>query len=119
MLSLHSTIAQAIVLYFAILGAWGLVLALRRQRELSPAFRSAMALGVVVAIVQTVVGVVLLVTVGQPRDDLHFLYGASVILTFPLVGSYIADKKVSRPLVYGLASLFIAGLAIRAMTTGA
>jgi hypothetical protein len=62
---------------------------------------------------------VLLVTVGQPRDNLHFLYGASVILTLPLVASYIVDKPFSRPLAYGLASLFMAGLAIRAITTGA
>ncbi|TME25252.1 MAG: hypothetical protein E6I75_27780 [Chloroflexi bacterium] len=33
-------------------------------------------------------------------------------MTEPLVGSYIADKKFSRPLAYGLASLFMAGLAI-------
>jgi hypothetical protein len=32
--------------------------------------------------------------------------------------SYIVDKKVSRPLAFGLASLFMAGLAIRAITTG-
>ena len=31
----------------------------------------------------------------------------------------IADKKVSRVLAFGLASLFMAGLAIRAITTGA
>lgn len=68
--------------------------------------------------VQAIIGLFLLVTVGQPRDNLHFLYGASVILTLPLVGSYIVDKRISRPLAYGLACLFIAGLAIRAMTTG-
>ena len=54
----------------------------------------------------------------RPVDNLHFLYGASVILTLPLVMSYIVDKKFSRPLAFGLASLFMAGLAIRAITTG-
>ena len=51
-------------------------------------------------------------------EPLHYLYGVSVILTLPLVAAYISDKKYSRPLAYGLASLFIAGLAIRAITTG-
>ncbi|HEY0580918.1 MAG TPA: hypothetical protein VGE94_01985 [Chloroflexota bacterium] len=69
-------------------------------------------------VAQAIVGLGLLLTVGQPRDNLHFLYGASIILTLPLVGSYIIDKRISRPLAYGLASLFMAGLAIRAMTTG-
>jgi hypothetical protein len=41
-----------------------------------------------------------------------------VIVTLPLVASYIADKRFSRPLAYGLATLFMAGLAIRAITTG-
>lgn len=85
---------------------------------MSGAYRGALILGGALGVVQAVVGVFLLVTVGQPRDNLHFLYGASVILTLPLVGSYIVDKRISRPLAYGLASLFIAGLAIRAMTTG-
>jgi hypothetical protein len=35
------------------------------------------------------------------------------------VASYIADKRFSRVLAYALGSLFIAGLAIRAITTGA
>ena len=54
----------------------------------------------------------------RPADNLHYLYGASVIVTLPLVASYIADKRFSRPLAYGLATLFMAGLAIRAITTG-
>jgi hypothetical protein len=41
-----------------------------------------------------------------------------VILTLPLVSSYLAGKAFSRPLAFGLASLFMAGLAIRAITTG-
>ena len=70
-------------------------------------------------VVQAAVGIALLLTGYQPRDPLHYLYGASVILTLPLVASYIADKKISRVLAYSLASLFMAGLAIRAITTGA
>ena len=64
------------------------------------------------------IGGFLLLQGQRPEDNLHFLYGASVILTLPLVMSYIVDKKVSRPLAFGLASLFMAGLAIRAITTG-
>jgi hypothetical protein len=106
------------VLYFALVGVWGLVLAFRKQRDLGPAYRSALIIGVALGVAQAVVGVLLLLGGARPRDDLHFLYGASVILTLPLVASYIADKRVSRPLAYGLATLFISGLAIRAITTG-
>ncbi len=117
MLGLHQLIAQALILYFALVGIWGVFLGIRKQ-EMNSAFRGALTIAVVLAVVQAAVGVGLLLVGGRPGSDLHFLYGVTIILTVPLVASYIADKKVSRALVYGLASLFMAGLAIRAMTTG-
>ena len=117
MLELHTLIARALVLYFAVVGVWGVFLGIRKA-ELSPGFRGALFIGVGLSVLQTLVGVVLVTTGLRPADNLHYLYGASLIVTVPLVGSYIADKKFSRPLAYGLASLFMAGLAIRAITTG-
>ena len=70
------------------------------------------------ALVQAAVGLGLLLSGGRPGSDLHFLYGVTIVLTVPLVASYIADKQISRVLAYGLASLFMAGLAFRALTTG-
>jgi heme A synthase len=117
---LHTLIARALVLYFALLGVWGVFLGLRkrRSRELDPSFRGAVAIGVALGVIQAFVGVVLVASGLRPADNLHYLYGASVIVTLPLVSSYIADKQFSRPLAYGLATLFMAGLAIRAITTG-
>jgi hypothetical protein len=114
---LHGLIARAVVLYFALVGVWGVVLAIRKA-EFPSAFRSALIIGVALGVVQALVGLTLLLTVRPAREPLHYLYGASVILTLPLIASYIVDKKVSRVLAYGLGSLFIAGLAIRAITTG-
>jgi hypothetical protein len=114
----HVLISRAIVLYYGLVGVWGVVLAVRKS-EFSSAYRGALVIGVVLGVVQAAVGLVLLVSGYRPANDLHLLYGASVIVTLPLVGSYIADKKFSRPWAYGLASLFMAGLAIRAITTGA
>src|ERR1043166_8477231 len=110
---LHVLIARAIVLYYALVGVWGIFLGIRKA-EFSSAYRGALVIG----IVQAAVGVFLLLTGHAPANDLHYLYGASVIVTLPLVASYIADKKFSRVWAYGLASLFMAGLAIRAITTG-
>ncbi len=117
MLELHTLVARALVLYFALVGVWGIFLGIRKA-ELSPSFRGALFIGVGLSVLQTLVGVVLVATGLRPADNLHYLYGASLIVTVPLVGSYIADKKFSRPLAYGLAGLFMAGLAIRAITTG-
>ena len=115
---LHGLTARAIVLYFALVGVWGVVLAIRKA-EFPPAFRGALIIGVVLGVLQAILGLTLLLTVRPARDPLHYLYGALVILTLPLVASYIADKRFSRVLAYALGSLFIAGLAIRAITTGA
>jgi heme A synthase len=114
---LHTLIARALVLYFALVGVWGVFIGIRR-RELDPAFRGAVVIGVALGVIQALVGVVLVASGRRPADNLHYLYGASVIVTLPLVASYIADKRFSRPLAYGLATLFMAGLAIRAITTG-
>jgi hypothetical protein len=117
LVELHVLIARSVVLYYALVGVWGVFLGIRKA-EFSSAYRGALVIGVVLGVLQAAVGVVLLVTGHQPSNDLHFLYGASVIVTLPLVASYIADKKVSRVWAYSLASLFMAGLAIRAITTG-
>ena len=117
MLGLHQLIAQALILYYAVVGVWGVVLAIRKQ-AMDSAYRGALTVGVVMAVVQAAVGLGLLLSGRQPGSDLHFLYGVTVILTLPLVASYVADKKFSRVLAYGLASLFMAGLAVRALTTG-
>ena len=114
---LHALIARALVVYFALVGVWGVFLAIRKS-GLTAAFRGALLIGVVLGVVQALVGLTLLLTVRPATEPLHYLYGASVILTLPLVMSYIVDKQFSRVLAYGLASLFIAGLAIRAITTG-
>jgi heme A synthase len=114
---LHLRVAFSLVLYYAALGVWGIFLAVRKS-PLSPGYRGALVIGVGLGVIQALIGLYLVLSGQRPADNLHFLYGASVILTLPLVMSYIVDKKVSRPLAFGLATLFMAGLAIRAITTG-
>lgn len=108
---------MAMVLYYAVLGIWGLFLGVRKS-ALSSGYRGALIIGVGLGVIQALVGFSLVLTGLRPLDNLHYLYGASVIVTLPLVLSYIVDKKFSRPLAFGLASIFMAGLAIRAITTG-
>ena len=106
-----------LVLYFAAVGIWGVFLGIRKA-GLNSSYKGALVIGVALGIIQAVVGFTLVVSGLHPADNLHYLYGASVVVTLPLVMSYIVDKKFSRPLAFGLASLFMAGLAIRAITTG-
>lgn len=116
--AVHVLVSQAIVLYFFVVGLWGLFLALRRQ-PFNSAYQGALVISLVLGVVQALIGVLLLVTGGRPRDDLHYLYGLSIIVALPLVQQLLAKRTFSRSLAYGLASLFMMGLAIRAITTGA
>ena len=114
----HSLFAWALVLYWAAIGLWGLFLAIRRT-GMTPSYGGALAIGVMLGVGQAFLGLVLLVIGGRPRDDLHFLYGLSIIVALPLAQQLIANRALSRPLVFGLAALFTMGLGLRAITTGA
>jgi heme A synthase len=116
-IQVHEVFARAIILYFAALGIWGLFLAVRKS-GLSSAYRGALVIGVVLAIVQGLIGIVLFASGGRPKDDLHYLYGLSLVVVFPLVQQYISKRNWSQVLVYGIAALFAMGLGIRAITTG-
>jgi hypothetical protein len=116
--TLHRQIAQAAVLYYALLGLWGLILALRRL-PFGPGYRGALLIGAGLGVAQLVVGLTLLALGTRPRDDLHYLYGLSILATLPLVHQYLAGRRLPATLAYGLGSLFMMGLALRAITTGA
>ncbi len=115
--SFHGLLAQSILTYFALLGLWGLVLGFRGS-QVDSAYRGALFIGILVAVAQMLVGVVLLVMGLLPRDLLHFLYGLSLIVALPLARQYLVGKVLAPPFVYGLTCLFVAGLAVRAITTG-
>jgi hypothetical protein len=115
---LHVLIARALVLYYALVGLWGIVLAVRRV-PLGPAYRGALLIGVALGVAQLLVGLALVLVGTRPRDDLHYLYGLSIVVTLPLVHQYLAGRRLPPTLAYGLGSLFMMGLALRAITTGA
>ena len=117
MIQIHQLIAQAVVLYYLAVGVWGLFLALRRA-PFNSAYQGALIISLLLAVGQALVGVILLATGLRPHDDLHYLYGLSLIVALPLLQTLIAQRTISRPLAYGLGSLFMVGLAIRAITTG-
>lgn len=106
------------IMYYGVLALWGLYLGLRGQPA-SPAYSAALYLGGGVAVVQSLVGVVLLAMGGRSRDDLHFLYGLSLIVALPLAHQFlVVPGRLRAPLAYGLACAFMVGLALRGITTG-
>jgi hypothetical protein len=116
-LSLHGRLATALVLYFVLVGLWGLWLGIRNTGP-TPAFRGAIVIATVAAIAQGVVGVSVFAFLRQPRESLHVLYGVALVLAMPLAASVVRDRQPrGQSVALGFAALFTAGLAIRAITT--
>ncbi|HEX9095530.1 MAG TPA: hypothetical protein VF990_05445 [Candidatus Dormibacteraeota bacterium] len=102
-----------------VIGVWGLVSYFRKQPS-SGSFRATLVLTEALFIVQGLVGVLMFANGKRPNDNLHWLYGVLLVIVLPIAMSYVSGRDSRRePLVYGIAGLFMAGLTIRAFTTGA
>ena len=78
---LHQRFALALILFAAALGVWGTVAFIRR-RQVSPGFRSSYVLMIALTGVQGAIGLILL-TMTQPKELLHVVYGAFAFLFLP------------------------------------
>ena len=119
LLLLHTGLFRTGLLITAFIGAWGLVAYFRKQPS-SGSFRATLVLTEALFIVQGVVGVLMFANGRRPHDNLHWLYGVLLVIVLPIAMSYVSGRDPRRePLVYGIGALFMAGLTIRAFTTGA
>lgn len=122
-ISIHATLSKTIWMFFLILGLWGLFNAVRKQ-GVSGSYLGAMVIGEVLYVVQAVLGVILwaggfLPALGRPT--MHVLYGAFALVFMPFV--YFVwlkgDDSVQAQWVLGFTTLFLFGVALRAIAVGA
>ncbi|TMG37851.1 MAG: hypothetical protein E6H88_05460 [Chloroflexi bacterium] len=115
-LSLHGRIAIVLVLYFTLVGLWGLWLGVRDSGP-TPSFRGAIVIAEIGAIAQGLLGLGVL-AVGDRPDAIHVLYGFALVVAMPLAASLVRERAPrGQALALGFAALFAAGLAIRGITT--
>lgn len=118
LLLLHDRLATSMLIFMAVVGIWGLF-AFVRGGTLSGSLAGAMVIGQVLIAVQVIAGVGLWLIGARPAETTHLLYGATAILVLPFAWSYLRERDQRQALMwYSLLALFIAGLAIRGMTTG-
>ena len=118
-LLLHDRLATTVLLFFVVVGLWGL-LEFSRGGAIGGNIAGALIIGQVLVIVQGLLGAALFVDGMRPATMLHWLYGLAAVLILPFVWSYVRDRAPRQGLLlYSLVALFIAGLAIRGMVTGA
>lgn len=114
---LHGRFAMALILYMLVLGVWGVINFIRGS-GVSGSYIGALVIGEVLAIVQTVLGVGMLLSSGRPGEQMHLLYGALFPLIIPFAYTFARAQPSRRAsMLYGLATLFLFGLAIRAVGT--
>lgn len=119
-LSLHRGLFFAGLVLAIVIGGWGLVMFFRRLAP-TGGFNSALLVTEALFIIQGLVGVTLFLGGRRPHDALHWLYGVLLVIVIPIAMTYGASPaerdQRRQSLVYGIAGLFMAGLAIRALTT--
>jgi heme A synthase len=118
LLVLHDGLFRTALLITAFIGVWGLVTYFRKQPS-SGSFRATLVLTEALFIIQGLVGVLIFANGRRPHDNLHWLYGVLLVIVLPIAMSYVSGRDPRRePLVYGIAGLFMFGLALRASMTG-
>jgi hypothetical protein len=116
-LSLHSRIAYALVLYYTLVGLWAILQGIR-DRGPNASLSGAIAIATAGAIAQGALGLLVLLFRGAPADAVHILYGFALAVAMPLAGTLVRDRTPrGQSIALGLAALFTAGLAIRGITT--
>jgi hypothetical protein len=116
-LSLHGRVALALLLYYTVVGLWGVAAGVR-NRGPNASFRGAIAIATITTVGQGVLGLLLLVFRGAPAEAVHILYGFALAVSMPLAATLVRDRTPrGQSVALGLAALFAAGLAIRGITT--
>jgi heme A synthase len=118
LLYIHNGLFRAGLLITLFIAVWGLFTFFRKQTS-SGSFRATLVLTEVLFIVQGLVGIAMFLEGARPHDPLHWLYGPLLVIVLPIAASYLSGRENRREgLVYGLAALFMFGLAVRAYMTG-
>ena len=117
MVNIHLTLSTVISLYLLICAGWGIYNGIR-GKPASDSYRTTLLIAEGLFVIQAVVGMELLGEGKSPAQPLHFLYGLFAVAFLPVVVGYVGRGKKRESLWFGLATLFLFGIALRAMTTG-
>ncbi|MCB0990627.1 MAG: hypothetical protein R2770_14630 [Acidimicrobiales bacterium] len=115
MITLHLVVAWCAVIGTGIAGAWALL------ANFVPAVRGKpmwwfMALAQGLMIVQVVLGVILLAGLDYEAHERHVFYGFLTFIAIGIIYAYRQQMEHKLFLLYGLGTLFVMGLGIRAMS---
>ena len=113
----HQSLAVALFLEQVVFGVWALVLGVRR-RPLGGIFFTVIVIDELLLLIEAAVGLGLFLTGHTLKSNIHFLYGGLLAGLLPIIWVYGNRRPERGGYWLGLCLLFMAGLIIRAATTG-
>ena len=117
-LEIHRVVSNSVMLFFLLLGIWGIYRAFR-NKGVGSSYLGALVIGEGLFILQAVLGAVLWLDGGRPGRTIHLLYGAFLLVALPGLFAYTkGDDSNQAQWYYGLLTLFLFGVSLRAIGTG-
>lgn len=117
-LEIHRVLSNTIVLFFLLLGLWGLVRAIRKM-GVNGSFLGAMVIAELLFVLQAVLGVILLLDGAKPGRGVHLIYGTFALVALPGLFAYLrGDDSNQAQWYYAIGILFLFGVSLRAIGTG-
>lgn len=121
--AIHTALSNTAWLFFLILGLWGLFRAIRGQ-AVNGNYLGAAFIGQMIFVVQAILGGILWIgghSVAIQRPGIHLLYGtfALVFLPFIYLSVLRGDDTNRAQWVLAFTTLFLLGIALRAISTAA
>ncbi|HUS94164.1 MAG TPA: hypothetical protein VMZ24_03195 [Patescibacteria group bacterium] len=116
---LHRVISLSSVIFLSFIGIWGFVQAIRKK-GVEGSYMGALVIGELLLVFQTLLGIILVIDGARPGRTVHFIYGAFALVALPGLFAYLkGDDSNTSQWYYAIATLFLAGVAVRAIGTGA
>lgn len=116
---LHRILSLSSVLFLGFLGVWGLIQAIR-TKGINGSYMGALVIGEMLIAFQAILGLILVLGGERPGRIVHFIYGVFAVVALPGLFAYLkGDDSNQSQWYYAIATLFLAGVAIRAIGTGA
>ena len=118
LVEVHRLLSNTIWLFFLLLGLWGLYRAYRSE-VVDGGYLGAMVIAEGLFILQGILGTIIGINNGS-FDRIHVLYGIFGIVFLPFIYFYQRGDDSNRgQWVYAFATLFMFGIALRAIQTAA
>lgn len=119
LVEIHDVLSRVAVLFFFFMGVWGLIRAISK-RGVDGSFLGAMIIGEGLFVLQAVIGLILVIMGARPGRGVHFLYGVFALVALPGLFAYLKGEDDNQAQwYYAVAILFLAGVSLRAIGTGA